>query len=74
MGVAEIAKTTGLARQTVYRIQKEPDRQAAALASWFPKDVAAQVMPSLAAILKRYLPDRTRLLVIPHDVNRSASV
>ena len=30
-------------------------------------------MPSLAAILKRYLPDRTRLPVIPH-VNRSSSV
>jgi len=36
MGVAEIAKTTGLARQTVYRIQKEPERQAAALAAWYP--------------------------------------
>jgi putative DNA-invertase from lambdoid prophage Rac len=35
-GVSEIAKTTGLRRQTIYRIQKEPDRQAAALASWFP--------------------------------------
>jgi putative DNA-invertase from lambdoid prophage Rac len=41
VGVAEIAKTTGLARQTVYRIQKEPERQAAALAAWYPKDVAA---------------------------------
>jgi len=36
VGVAEIAKTTGLARQTVYRIQKEPERQAAALAAWYP--------------------------------------
>jgi len=30
-------------------------------------------MPSLAAILKRYLPDRTRLPVIPHNANRSSS-
>ena len=37
VGVAEIAKTTGLARQTVYRIQKEPERQAAALAAWYPR-------------------------------------
>ena len=37
VGIAEIAKTTGLARQTVYRIQKDPERQAAALAAWFLK-------------------------------------
>jgi putative DNA-invertase from lambdoid prophage Rac len=36
-GVAEIAKTTGLKRQTIYRIQKEPQQQAAALAAWYPK-------------------------------------
>jgi putative DNA-invertase from lambdoid prophage Rac len=36
IGVAEIAKTTGLKRQTIYRIQKQPDRQAAALAAWYP--------------------------------------
>ena len=35
--VAEIAKTTGLKRQTIYRIQKEPERQATALAAWGPK-------------------------------------
>lgn len=34
VGVAEIAKSTGLKRQTIYRIQKEPERQAAALAAW----------------------------------------
>jgi putative DNA-invertase from lambdoid prophage Rac len=37
LGVAEIAKTTGLKRQTVHRIQKHPERQAAALATWSPK-------------------------------------
>ena len=36
LGVAEIARTTGLKRQTIYRIQKEPERQAAALAAWYP--------------------------------------
>jgi putative DNA-invertase from lambdoid prophage Rac len=37
LGVAEIAKATGLKRQTIYRIQKEPGKQAAALAAWSPK-------------------------------------
>jgi putative DNA-invertase from lambdoid prophage Rac len=37
MGVAEIAMATGLKRQTVYRIQKEPGRFATALAAWSPK-------------------------------------
>jgi hypothetical protein len=36
MGISEIAKTTGLRRQTIYRIRKEPHRQVATLASWFP--------------------------------------
>ena len=35
--MAEVAKITGLKRQTVYRIQKEPGRQAAALAAWSPR-------------------------------------
>ena len=43
IAVAEIAKTTGLKRQTIYRIQKEPERQAAALAAWHP---AAQTKTS----------------------------
>jgi putative DNA-invertase from lambdoid prophage Rac len=34
IAVAEIAKVTGLKRQTIYRIQKEPERQATALAAW----------------------------------------
>ena len=37
IAVAEIAKTTGLKRQTIYRIQKEPERQATALAAWESK-------------------------------------
>jgi putative DNA-invertase from lambdoid prophage Rac len=36
IAVAEIAKTTGLNRQTVYRIQKQPERQMAALSAWYP--------------------------------------
>jgi putative DNA-invertase from lambdoid prophage Rac len=43
LGVAEIARTTGLKRQTIYRIQKEPERQAAALAAWFPDIDQGQV-------------------------------
>jgi putative DNA-invertase from lambdoid prophage Rac len=37
IAVAEMAKITGLTRQTIYRIQKEPGRQAAALAAWLPR-------------------------------------
>jgi putative DNA-invertase from lambdoid prophage Rac len=40
IAVAEIAKTTGLKRQTIYRIQNEPERQAAALAMWSQKPIA----------------------------------
>src|SRR5437660_1174030 len=35
-GVGAVAKTSGLQRQTVYRIQNDPDGQAAALAVWYP--------------------------------------
>jgi putative DNA-invertase from lambdoid prophage Rac len=35
--VAEIAKLTGLKRQTVYRIKNQPERQVAALAAWYPE-------------------------------------
>jgi DNA invertase Pin-like site-specific DNA recombinase len=35
-GIGEIAKTTGLNRQTIYRIQHQPERQAEALAAWYP--------------------------------------
>ena len=41
MGVAEIAKATGLKRQTIYRIQKQPERQVAALSVWYPNNKAA---------------------------------
>jgi len=45
IAVASIAKTTGLNRQSVYRIQAEPDRQLAALATWYPTESAEK--PSL---------------------------
>jgi len=37
-GIAAIAKATGLSRQTIYRIQQDPERQAAALIAWYPVD------------------------------------
>jgi DNA invertase Pin-like site-specific DNA recombinase len=43
VGVAEIAKTAGLARQTVYRIQKKLERQAAALSVWYPNSEGVTV-------------------------------
>ncbi len=38
VGVAAVARTTGLMRQTIYRIQKQPDKQMAALRAWYPED------------------------------------
>jgi DNA invertase Pin-like site-specific DNA recombinase len=40
IAVTAIAKTTGLKRQSVYRIQAEPDRQLAALATWYSPEPA----------------------------------
>ncbi len=37
ISVAEVAKTTGLKRQTVYRIKNDPAHQTAALAAWYPE-------------------------------------
>ena len=38
--IADIARATGLKRQTIYRIKQRPEQQAAALAAWYP-EVAA---------------------------------
>jgi putative DNA-invertase from lambdoid prophage Rac len=38
--VSAIAKTAGLKRQSIYRIQAEPERQLAAIAAWYPNDEA----------------------------------
>jgi DNA invertase Pin-like site-specific DNA recombinase len=40
IAVSAIAKTTGLNRQSVYRIQAEPERQLAVLQVWHPTDPA----------------------------------
>jgi DNA invertase Pin-like site-specific DNA recombinase len=45
IAVSAIAKTTGLRRQSVYRIQAEPERQLAALTAWYPTEPAEK--PSL---------------------------
>jgi DNA invertase Pin-like site-specific DNA recombinase len=36
IAISAISKTTGLKRQSVYRIQSDPDQQQAALRSWYP--------------------------------------
>jgi DNA invertase Pin-like site-specific DNA recombinase len=36
LGISAIAKASGLKRQSVYRIQSQPERQLAALAAWYP--------------------------------------
>jgi putative DNA-invertase from lambdoid prophage Rac len=35
IGISAIAKTTGLQRQTIYRIQADPEHQRSALAHWY---------------------------------------
>jgi DNA invertase Pin-like site-specific DNA recombinase len=36
--ISAIAQTTGLKRQSIYRIQSKPDEQLAALQSWYPNE------------------------------------
>jgi putative DNA-invertase from lambdoid prophage Rac len=40
LGIAAVAKTTGLMRQTIYRIQTQPEKQMAALRAWYPEQFA----------------------------------
>ena len=42
LGIAHIAKETGLTRQTVYRIKDDPAGSEAALAAWATFDAAAK--------------------------------
>jgi DNA invertase Pin-like site-specific DNA recombinase len=35
--ISSIAKTTGLKRQSIYRIQAKPEQQLAALQAWYPE-------------------------------------
>jgi len=44
LGVSAIAKTTGLKRQSVYRILAEPERQMAALRAWYPNEDRSRVI------------------------------
>jgi DNA invertase Pin-like site-specific DNA recombinase len=38
IGISAVAKAAGVKRQSVYRIQTEPERQLAALAAWYPME------------------------------------
>jgi putative DNA-invertase from lambdoid prophage Rac len=44
IGVSAVAKTTGLKRQSIYRIQAEPEKQLAALRSWYPMGYESRVI------------------------------
>jgi putative DNA-invertase from lambdoid prophage Rac len=44
IGVSAVAKTTGLKRQSIYRIQAEPEKQLAALRSWYPIEFKSRVI------------------------------
>ena len=38
IAISAIAKTTGLKRQSIYRIKSDPQRQLSALRSWYPTE------------------------------------
>jgi putative DNA-invertase from lambdoid prophage Rac len=42
-GISAVAKAAGLKRQSVYRIQADPERQILALRAWYPTEYAAQL-------------------------------
>jgi putative DNA-invertase from lambdoid prophage Rac len=42
LGASAIAKSVGLKRQSVYRIRSDPQKQIAALRSWYPEGFARQ--------------------------------
>ncbi len=43
IGISAVAKATGIKRQSVYRIQANPERQMLALRAWYPSEYAAQL-------------------------------
>ena len=49
LGVSAVAKTVGLKRQSVYRIQSEPEKQLAALRSWYPAEFVSQQLGHIDA-------------------------
>ena len=38
LAISAIAKTTGLKRQSIYRIKSDPERQLCALNAWYPNE------------------------------------
>ena len=46
LGVSAIAKTTGLKRQSVYRILAQPEKQLATLRAWYPNEFVDQLPPT----------------------------
>jgi putative DNA-invertase from lambdoid prophage Rac len=44
IGISAIAKTTGLKRQSVYRIQSDPERQRSALRAWYGIEFTRQAL------------------------------
>ena len=51
LGVSAVAKTVGLKRQSIYRIQSEPEKQLAALRSWYPAEFVSQRLGHIDASL-----------------------
>jgi putative DNA-invertase from lambdoid prophage Rac len=49
LGVSAVAKTVGLKRQSIYRIQSETEKQLAALRSWYPAEFVSQQLGHIDA-------------------------
>ena len=49
LGISAVAKTVGLKRQSIYRIQSEPEKQLAALRSWYPAEFVSQQLGHIDA-------------------------
>lgn len=47
VGVSAVAKSTGVKRQSVYRIQAEPEKQLAALRAWHPDEFVDETAVAL---------------------------
>ena len=66
LGISAVAKTVGLKRQSVYRIQSEPDKQMAALRAGIAKNSRntypskSMLLDSIADVLKELFAHTTR--------------
>ena len=71
IAVSAIAKTTALKRQSIYRIQAEPERQLAALLAWYPSEVVKQTARTFQSLTRRLRQASKRRPGLPRPTRRS---